>query len=70
MVKKAKGSRCLVDTFKIYDGNEDKTKEFQDDCAIFVEMDGQHWDSSEYDTLKDFLQSIVDHSRLVAMGKE
>jgi hypothetical protein len=70
MPNKKLGNKCLVDTFKIYDGNEDKTEEFKIDSSIFVEMDGLHWDSSEYDSMEEFLQSIINHSYLVAMGKE
>ena len=71
MPRKALGNKCLVDTFKIYNNEtgEEKSK-FHPKNAIFVEMDGFSWDSSEYDTLQEFLQSIIDHSYRVAMGKE
>lgn len=58
MVKKELGMKTLVDTFII------------DKDGIFVEMDGIHFDSKEYDSLVDFLQDIVDRTYRVAMGEE
>ena len=68
MVEKALGNKCLVDTFRVWDKyNEAVDKK---DISIFVEMDGFYWDSSEYDTLEEFLQSIINHAYKVTMGEE
>jgi hypothetical protein len=67
MVQKALGNKCLVDTFRVWDNEGDIDKK---DISIFVEMDGLSWDSSEYATLEEFLQSIINYAYNVTMGKE
>lgn len=63
-MKKEKGMKCLVDSFKIF------TDEHGFPRSVFVEMDGQYWDSREFDSYKEFLQSIIDHAHNVSIGKE
>lgn len=58
-----RGNKCLVDTLQMY--YDDAGKPY-----LFVEMDGLSWDSREYDTNEEFLQSIIDHAYNVTMGKE
>jgi hypothetical protein len=76
MPKPCVGDKVLVDTMKIYRKNYThnglrKDKELNSKLLnIFVELDGQSWDSDEYDNLEEFLQSIINHSYNVSMGKE
>lgn len=67
MVEKALGNKCLVDTLKVYNKIEE---EIGREVSLFVEMDGFSWDSSEYPTLEEFLQSIINHAYKVTMGEE
>ena len=64
----SESKKCLVDTFKIYDEDGKDVEDFNN--QVFVEMDGFNWDSLEYDTLEEFLQSIINHAYAVAMGRE
>ena len=68
MVEKALGNKCLVDTLKVYNKIDEVVG--KDEVSIFVEIDGFSWDSSEYDTLEEFLQSIINHAYNVTLGKE
>ena len=57
MPKAEFGQKCLVDTFKILPNG-----------CLFIEMDGLSWDSSEYESNVEMLQSIVDHAYSVSLG--
>lgn len=56
-MKNVIGDRAIVDTAKM---GED---------YIFVEMDGLHFDSTEYPDCVSFFQAIADRARLVSLGK-
>lgn len=67
-MKSELGNKCLVDTFKVYNKIDEVVG--KEEVSIFVEMDGFSWDSSEYDTLEEFLQSIINRAYKVTMGEE
>ncbi len=73
MPEKKLGNKCLVDSCQIETERRDEYDEdgeIKKTNSLFVEMDGQHWDSKEYENLGEFLQSIIDHAHNVSMGKE
>lgn len=76
MPKPCVGDKILVDTLKVYKKHythnglrKDKQLDIKK-LNIFVEVDGQSFDSEEYDTPEEFLQGIINLSYNVAMGKE
>lgn len=68
MPEKKLGNKCLVDTARIYNENGESIDVLLPQIA--VEMDGFMWESTDYETLEEFFQAIIDHAYDVAMGKE
>jgi hypothetical protein len=66
-MKNELGDKCLVDTVKVYNKIDE---EINKEISIVVEMDGIQWESTEYATLEEFLQSIINRTYKVAMGEE
>ena len=64
-MKPKKGSKVLVDTCEARINNAVGYR-----LELFVEMDGQHWESQDYPSLEAFLQALINHGYRVAMGKE
>ena len=59
------GDKCFADSITVYNNGK---KVSGKNITLFAEVDGMHFDSSEYNTKQDWLNDIVKRVYDCAMG--